>query len=252
MKYKINKESFRARKENNGTYSFMNLETSQIMFLNKTASIIYNNSDIDNIDDLIKFIMREYDCPNYEIVKLDCEQIIYYMGCLGLIKIFENTKQNLNGITIAGESDFDNISRYIEEIANDSDLYLLLNSNKKIDFTSYAIRTRQFNNIEHNFIYKDDKGKIKALLTLGYNKGSNVFTLQNLIVKKRDKLIINEMFSYIFKITHGLNKIRFFLEETKETPFIADLIKSSNFEIEAVFKKEYGDHDLLIYCKTSA
>lgn len=246
MEYTVNKK-FRVREEKNGTYSFMNLETMQIMFLNKTASIVYNHDEINNLDELVAFMKNKYECPDVSIVLDDCRKVLFYMDCLGLIELIDCQLNKNNGITVAGEQDFKDISIFIEKSAHDKNMYVILNSNKKIEYTPYAIRSRQFNDFEYNFIHRDNQGIIDVLLTFSYNKGSSIFTLINLIGKIENENIIVDIIKYVFENTPFLTKIRFLIEDSKKLETIKFLIEKLQFKIEATLKKEFNENDLLIY-----
>ncbi len=244
MKYTINK-NFKTREEKNGTYSFMNLETMQIMFLNKTASIIYNNADIDILDDLVVFIMNNFKGVTFDEAKKDCEQILNYMDVLGLINIVRESSC-VEQITVAGENDYKDISQFILDSLCLKDVYMLLSSNKKTDYSAYAIRNRQFNDLEYNFIHRDHNNKIDALLTFSYNKGSSILTLTNIVGEFKNETIFSEIIQYVLEQTMFLTKIRFLIEDNKINN-IKNLIEKLGFTIETKLKKEYDNNDLLIY-----
>lgn len=247
MKYTINQNNFKVRKEENGTFSFLNKTTQKIVFMNKLASFIYNNVEITDLEKLVDVIYEKFEGADKTEIKVDCERILYQMEALDIVSITSDNQKIMQGIRVAGEKDFNAISCFIKSNLHEKGKAILCNSNKKDDYSTYAIRVRQFNNSEYNFISTDEKGEINALVTLGIGLSNTVFTMTNLFADKNDIVLIKNIISYVFNVTENLTKIRITIKDDDKSKELKDFILTLGFEKEAVLKKEYGDLDLICY-----
>lgn len=108
------------------------------------------------------------------------------------------------------------------------------------------VNCNKFNDLEYNFIHRNIKNDIDALITLGYNKGSSILTLTNLICKNNEENLLKQLINYVFDNVSFLTKIRFLIEKDKLVN-VEKLIQRLGVTTEAILKKEFGEKDLIIY-----
>lgn len=249
MIYEIKTEKIRLREEENGTYSFLNMETIRIVFLNKIASYVYLHPEINNIDDLAKAIYKDFDAPSIEVIYKDCENIINLMSSLDLLSIEEETSKVKNGCQIIGEKDYRKLSNYIMDNFKTHKNIVLFSNNDLSYYSHYAIRARQFNNKEYNYIYYNPFHEIEAHLSLGVITYST-YAILNIFGRKDDIHIINKIIDYIFNITLNLNKIRISIKSETSNKNLKEFVEKLGFKLKGVFKDEFEKGvDLLSYAK---
>lgn len=245
MHYTIDKDNFRVREEKNGTISFLNLRTMNIVFLNKTASIIFQHPEINNLESLTKLLMIQYPRTNKDIIEQDCIDLLYRMDALEIISLTDVECKNEH-IFVAGDSDFSNISKFIKRCINKDKKVLLCSSIDLNHFSAYAIRVRQFSNLEFNFVHTDENNEIDALITCGTNPGSSAFVITNIFSSKTQIKTLQEIIDYIFKMTKDLTKFRVMLSNILDND-LYQILSQLGFSEEAILRKEYGSQDLICY-----
>lgn len=246
IKYNINHDNFKVRKEENGNYSFLNKTSLKIVFLNKTASEIFNNENIKNSSDLIKYFKNKFPEVDDSQIESDCINILYKMNALDIIEIIESDESNNAEIRVAGESDYKKISKFVKECLKSNSL-LLCSSIDLNHYSAYAIRVRQFNNSEFNYLHFDKNGIIDAMITLSVVGSTSSYAITDIFVKNDEQKIIEQILKYIFHITPSLAKIRIMIRDNKESSKLIGVFEKLKFEKEAVLKKEYNNIDLLVY-----
>lgn len=246
MNYKINKDNFTVRKENNGTYSFLNKTTMKIVFLNKVASFIFENDDIDNLEDLMKKMHDRFDISDDDMLKEDCLTLLSQLEAMDVIELYGKEDKIFDQIRIAGEGDYKTISNYIlQNIKKTGILCSYTNTN---ELSGYAIRARQFTNREFNYIYYGENGRIQAIVTLGVGASVSSLSLVNIIADINKPNIVKKILEYAFAENKDLHKIRIMLKDEKKNQNLINYITGIGFSKEAVLKQEYADNkDLLCY-----
>lgn len=246
MKFICDRKNFKTRAEKNGTYSLLNIKTGKIMFLNKTASLILEIPEINSTEELVNYLLENYDGITKEQVIKDCERLIYKMNALDIVSIIEEPTEKRNIIIVAGENDYKKLSRFFTNSLSQKGKMVFCASADPRYYSTYAIRTRQFNNQEYNIIYLDQYGCIKAAISLGCGLSSSLMTLTSVFADETEINIVKKMLSYIFNITPDLTKLRVLVKKNAMKQ-VENYILKLGFELEAVLKKEYGNTDLLCY-----
>lgn len=247
MKYKILNENIRLRKEKNNTYSFLNTKSMKIVFLNKIASDIFQHPEITNLDDLSTWIFNKYEAPSIDVVKKDCKELLYKMNWLELIEIDNVIKDKKNKYEIAGEKDYKDISNFIYKCFTSKNKVLMYSSMDMNYYTPYAIRARQFNNKEYNYICYNDDNKIEAVITLGAGTTSS-YSILNIFMNNYSSQIVNELLEFVFQSTPLLLKVRISVKTNSDDSKLKRITKDLGFVLEATLKNEYGQgEDLLCY-----
>lgn len=249
MKYSIDYDNFRVREEANGNYSFLNKTTQKIVFLNKSASYIFNNREINSLNELVvKFKEKYKDISENELME-DCKDILYKMNALGIVSLEDMQEKVLQKVKIAGEEDYKIISEFIKKSIKTKGI-LLCSSIDLNYYTPYAIRVRQFNNKEYNYMHFNN-GVMDALVTISSIASNSSYAISDIFIdnKNIDSTcnILNEIFVYIFNITKNLAKIRIMIKENKESINLINLFEKLNFKKEAILHKEYNNINLLVY-----
>lgn len=259
MKYIINSNLFNVKSELDDTLSILIRKSRQLIYLNKTASLIINNDqEVKDTDDLITKVKDKFNVENMSDleIKSDLNDLLYQLEALGIVQIINRETIKFNQIRIAGERDYSNISKFIKKnIDNDNTYCSIVNKNY---YEPYLIRTRQFNNLEYNILKYDENGNIIANMVLLLPPTASYFTSMNInsIIFDKDidyenvEIIIDEMFKFIvdnFKM--DFNKIRiFYFDERQES--IIEILKKIGFKKICVYEKEIEKSiDLVIYDK---
>lgn len=249
MNYNVNFDKIKVREEKNGTYSFLNLESMKIVFLNKIASFVYLHPEINNLNDLAKAICNNFDVPSIEEVTQDCKDLLHKMNALDLICITDEARVIDTGCCIVGEEDYKKASEFINENFTKNGKVIMYSSLDLNYYSPYALRARQFNNKEYNFIYYDELKNIQALITLGVGTISS-YTVLNIFADRNDLNMIKELLEYAFNATPNLTKMRISIKNDKSGKILQNYVEKIGFTLEAILKDEYGKGiDLLCYSK---
>lgn len=249
MKYNCDYKNFKVREEKNGTFSMLNKQSGKIMFLNKIASFVFNNPEIDNTSDLAEKIHEKYKDTDRSIIEKDCVELLYKMNALDIVDIITDEGQSNaknNYITVAGEEDYKKISNFITKNISNPKMMIFCTSLDSRYYSTYAIRCRQFNNQEFYFIAFDNEGRISAVLSMGCGLSNTIYTLTSVFTNKENVKTVKEMLNYVFDLTKDLTKIRIMLKDDTSTA-IKEYVLNLGFELEATLKKEYGNNDLYCY-----
>lgn len=244
MNFSIDRKNFKVRAENNGTMSFLNLKTMNIVFLNKTASILFENSEIQSLEQFVEYMHNKYPTVDKSVLERDCLELLYKMETLEILNIDHNSKtadMEFPCVKVAGEKDFADLSDFLMENLQIEKMIILCSNYDMNHFSAYNLRTRQFNNFEFNFMHYGENRAIDAVITCAINVGATAFSLLHIIGNPDNISILREMLSYIFSVTHNLTKIRVMLQENKFAEKARKIIEQLGFKKEAVLEKEYGD-----------
>lgn len=259
MKYKIKNSLFNVKSELDDTLSILIKESRQLIYLNKTASLIINNNKaIKDTDDLIEEVKDKFNVENMSdlAIKSDLNDLLYQLEALGIAQIINRENIQFDQIRIAGEKDYSNISKFIiKNIDNKNAYSSIVNKNY---YEPYLIRTRQFNNLEYNVLKYDENGNIIANIVLLLPPAASYFTSMNInslifnenIDSEYMETIIKEMFKFIndnFKM--DFNKIRIFHFDERQDSII-EILKKIGFKKICVYEKEIEKSiDLIVYDK---
>ena len=156
-----------------------------------SSSIINNLNKATTIDELTNLVDLELKTDDKSLLK---EEIIRYLDKLNILKVVEisNNKDNIHNedifVKIAGDKDYKQISKFIIENINkeSNSLNVIYDKNIEIAYSETALRARQFNNIEYNFMAINNS-KIVGYISIFMpttNSTNCVANISNLILDK--------------------------------------------------------------------
>ncbi|MDR3584258.1 MAG: PqqD family protein [Desulfosporosinus sp.] len=235
-----------------------------VKFFNKTAAQIYSNINGKNThNDIIQIINDKYGNVDKITIKKDVLETLYALRTLRMIKWqpeendvqMECCIENQNGIKVAGEMDYGNISRFILEkmkLKNTQEEISLIPMEDTEDYyRDFLIRTRQFFLAEVNFIF-EEKGQITSLISIiGLNENISSVNIGLVLGNPKNindlRLTYLHIENYLRKMNKSKIKVNIF--EDKITKNIIDLFIEIGFEKEARLERELNDRNVLIYKK---
>ena len=246
MNYKINLDKIQFREENEGTLSVVINKTRQIVYLNKTASeIIRCTKETHSTEALSKMFIDKYKLENTlkGEIENDIKDSLYQLEAMGIINILDKPQEFSNNLKIAGEKDYELISKFICKNLSNKSSYL--NANDSRYYIDVAIRERQFNNIEYNIVKYYNKEIIANIVVLVPDKMSiySVLSINSVVFKKEldekeIKGILKDMLKFIEeKFSIDYNKIRFNVFD-KSHIFIKNIFEQLGFIKICLYKNE--------------
>ena len=254
MKFKINRNDFIIRNEQDDTLSLMILSTSQLIYLNSTARLLIQQEGVVDFELFLKQL--RFDDVEESELRNDYQDLVYQLEALGVIEIIDQDLLTGNGCMLAGEKEYREVSNFIIENGNSS--FNLIDMTYPDNYSLQNLRARQFNGEEYNII-KLENGEIVADAIIAvppFNTGISVVSFSAIVMDKKTReadieKIIKELIDYSSGLfADKYNKIRFYYTDQKQD-YMLNILQNIGFKRICTLEKEICKTiDLTLYDKT--
>lgn len=180
MKYRINREDFFAREEEQGTMAIMVLRTNQILHFNRAGRHIFDICDqwVD-LDDFL----HQLGAVNTTPAKLRryFEELLYKLHACGLAKLADLPETSGTGCRLAALRDYARVSRFLR--ANADKGYSCAAMLSAAYNSPYGVYTRLYEK-QKQYLLSEQNGEILALLEVhpaAHISGSAVLTIMTVV-----------------------------------------------------------------------
>jgi len=162
VKYRIDREDFFAREEEEGTMSIMVLKTNQILHFNRAGRHIFDICDRwVELDDFLKQLGAVNATPSK--LRRYFEELLYKLHACGLAKLADLPETSATGCRMAALRDYARISRFLRENADKG--YSCSAMLSAAYNGPYAVYTRLYEK-QKQYLLSEENGRILALLEL--------------------------------------------------------------------------------------
>lgn len=160
MKYRINSGTYTVVGEHADTLALKTTDTRRVLCIPSGGTAVLDKPDV------------WVSLDGQEGAKLQDElNALRVLEAFNIADVEHDPEPDTDGCTVAGERQYREIAAFYKTAAQNPRSAIYAPSEEYI--SEDAIRARQFNNKEYNFIRRDDKG-ICAVLTIGVPTGTQV------------------------------------------------------------------------------
>lgn len=246
MRFRLIKDSFRRLGEctGYGTIPLYSEVNGKNLFLPVGAELLLQLADEAagwyDLDSLTK----DFD----ETRRRACEDALVILACFGIAECEQVETKSQEGVFVAGEREYEEVSRFIQAAQAEGGGYLLEGRGLEDFFSVSAVRARQFNNVCYHFMYRRD-GRMEAVLLVSMMPKETLPTAVMLggllfragLAAEEQKKFFHALLRHVAEaFAADFSKLRFFYKNDTEADTLS-LLLEEGFRKVAVLSHELSD-----------
>lgn len=249
MRYRINREDFFAREEEQGTMAVMVLKTNQILHFNRAGRHIFDTCDQwVELDDFL----QQLGAVNATPAKLRryFEELLYKLHACGLARLEDIPLSTGTGCRLATLRDYDRVSRFL--MTNADKGYSCAAMLSTAYNSRYGVYTRLYEK-QKQYLISEQNGEILALVEVhpaAHIAGSAALTIMTVVFSASlDEAAAKEQLALmmdqaVWVFSGRLSKLRYAAMHPRQE-WIAAALQNCGFTLSALFPGELQNGNAL-------